>query len=77
MRTVVDFELLPWEMEPGQLLCGEAPILLMLDTGETVTIKAGLGVGYWYRIHQKLKEFRIEPGVLPNADGTINWGVPK
>lgn len=70
---VVDFELLPWEMEPGRLLNGEAPIALLLDDGSTVTVRAGLGSGYWYRIHTKLKELSIEPGVLPNADGTINW----
>jgi len=68
---VVDFEMLPWEMT--SLLCGDGPLELLLDTGETIIVKAGLGPGYWRRIHNILNEKGIEPGVLPHADGTMNW----
>jgi hypothetical protein len=70
---VVDFEMLPWEMDERHLLCGEAPINLLLDSGATVLVKAGLGPGYWRRIHDELNKLNIKPGVLPHADGTINW----
>lgn len=67
MDSVISFEMLPWEMN-GIHLSGFAPVRVLISDGRDLTIKTGLGPGYWKRIKAELAELRIaDPdGVLPN-----------
>jgi hypothetical protein len=52
--SIIEVVNLPWE--PPRSLAADGPVHILLDDGREFHLRAGLGPGYWRRIHADLEK---------------------